>query len=42
VDVGIKDGRIAKIGHPKSTDAYQTFDARGLIVAPGVVDPHCR
>jgi N-acyl-D-amino-acid deacylase len=40
-DVGIKNGRIAKIGHLKSTDASQTFDAAGLIVAPGVVDLHC-
>ncbi len=40
-DLGIKDGRIAKIGYLKSSDAAQTFDASGLIVAPGVVDLHC-
>src|SRR5271154_2387161 len=39
-DVGIKDGRIAKIGHLRSTDAAQTADASGLIVAPGFVDLH--
>ena len=39
-DVGIKDGRIAKIGRLRSTDAAQTIDASGLIVAPGFVDLH--
>src|SRR5271168_621038 len=39
-DVGIKDGRIAKIGHLRSTDAAQTIDASGLVVAPGFVDLH--
>jgi len=40
-DVGIKDGKIAKIGHLKSSDAKQVLDATGLIVAPGVIDLHC-
>ena len=40
-DVGIKDGRIAKIGYLKSSDAARTLDAGGLIVAPGVIDLHC-
>src|SRR5271168_2675268 len=39
-DVGIKDGRIAKIGRLRSTDAAQAIDASGLIVAPGFVDLH--
>ena len=39
-DVGIKDGRIAKIGRLRSTDAAKTLDASGLIVAPGFVDLH--
>ena len=40
-DVGIKAGKIAKIGYLKSSDASQTLDASGLIVAPGVIDLHC-
>jgi N-acyl-D-aspartate/D-glutamate deacylase len=38
-DVGIRDGRIVEIGQitePGTTE----FDATGLMVAPGVVDPH--
>ncbi len=38
-DVGIRDGRIVEVG--TITDpAEMTFDASGLIVAPGVIDPH--
>ena len=40
-DLGIKDGKIAKIGNLKSSDATQTLDASGLIVAPGAIDLHC-
>src|SRR6266446_2202117 len=36
-DVGIKDGRIARL---RSSDADETIDASGLIVAPGFVDLH--
>jgi N-acyl-D-amino-acid deacylase len=39
-DVGIKDGLISKIGRLRSTDAAETIDASGLIVAPGFVDLH--
>ena len=39
-DIGIKDGRIAKIGRLRATDAAKTIDASGLIVAPGFVDLH--
>ena len=39
-DVGIKNGRIARIGRLRSTDADETIDASGLIVAPGFVDLH--
>ena len=38
-DVGIRDGRIVAVGtvdEPAGTE----FDATGLMVAPGVVDPH--
>jgi N-acyl-D-amino-acid deacylase len=40
-DLGIKDGKITKIGNLKSSDAKQTLDASGLIVAPGAIDLHC-
>src|SRR6266478_6499895 len=39
-DIGIKDGKIAKIGHLKSSDAAKVLDASGQIVAPGYVDLH--
>ena len=41
-DVGVRDGRIVTVGEPGSIDedAGETFDATGLIVAPGIVDPH--
>ena len=38
-DVAIKDGRIAAIGAIDG-EATREFDATGLIVAPGIVDPH--
>ncbi len=38
-DVGIRNGRIAKIGRiPDDATADKTIDAAGLIVAPGFVD----
>ncbi len=41
-DVGIRGDRIAFIGDASSAgvSASQTIDARGLIVAPGFIDPH--
>src|SRR5215475_5161716 len=39
-DIGIKNGKIAKIGRLKTSDAKQVLDARGLIVAPGGIDLH--
>ena len=39
-DVGIKNGKIAKIGRLNSSDATKVLDARGLIVAPGGIDLH--
>ena len=38
-DVGISDGRIVEIG-AVTTPGEVEFDATGLIVAPGIVDPH--
>src|ERR1700674_1531923 len=38
-DLALANGRIAEIGRI-SEDAAETIDARGLVVAPGFVDPH--
>lgn len=38
-DVGIRDGRIVVVG-TVAEDAHHVVDATGLVVAPGVVDPH--
>jgi N-acyl-D-amino-acid deacylase len=40
VDVGVKDGRIAKIGRLENDSAREEIDAAGRIVAPGIVDAH--
>ncbi|MCW2549184.1 MAG: amidohydrolase [Mycobacterium sp.] len=40
VDVGIRDGRIAKLGHLDGAVATSEIDATGQIVSPGVVDIH--
>jgi N-acyl-D-aspartate/D-glutamate deacylase len=39
-DLGIKDGRVAKIGRLATASAEQVIDADGCIVAPGFVDLH--
>ena len=39
-DVGIKDGRIARIGRINAAEARTTIDAKGQIVAPGFIDVH--
>ena len=39
-DIGIRDGRIAKVGRVGGADADNVIDADGLIVAPGFVDLH--
>ena len=39
-DVAIKDGRIAGIGRFARSQARETLDAEGLVVAPGIVDLH--
>ena len=38
-DVGIRDGRIVALGRIEEAGATE-FDATGLMVMPGVVDPH--
>jgi dihydroorotase/N-acyl-D-amino-acid deacylase len=37
-DVGIRDGRIAAIGHLGGATARRTLDAAGKVVAPGFID----
>src|SRR6266702_6161258 len=39
-DVGIKDGKIAKLGRLKAHDGYKVIDAAGMNVVPGFVDLH--
>ena len=39
-DLGIKNGRVAKIGHLDAADGDRVIDAEGCIVAPGFVDLH--
>src|SRR5262245_53619977 len=39
-DVAIKDGRIARIGRVAPSEAAQTIDAKGQILAPGFIDVH--
>ena len=41
MDLGVKDGRFARIAPEiPATHALQTFDARGLLAFPGLVDAH--
>ncbi len=39
-DVGIKDGKVAKIGNLKAHQTKKMVDAGGMLVAPGFVDLH--
>ena len=38
-DIGVRNGKIAKIGHITET-ARETIDADGQVVTPGFVDGH--
>ena len=40
VDIGIKDGKIIKIGNLDSVDAETLIDAKGLKIVPGFIDIH--
>jgi len=40
VDVGIRDGRVARLAHLDGCTADQEIDADGAIVAPGIIDAH--
>lgn len=39
-DVGVRDGRIVRIGDLSQATADRVIDASGLIVAPGFIDMH--
>ena len=39
-DVGITDGKVAKIGRIGPGEGARELDATGLVVAPGFVDLH--
>jgi len=39
-DIGVKNGRIAKIGRIRSHEGAKVVDASGLVVAPGFIDLH--
>ena len=39
-DVGIREGRIVKVGDLSTADATQRIDATGLTVSPGFIDLH--
>ncbi len=39
-DVAIRNGRIAHIGRVATSEAAQTIDAKGQILAPGFIDVH--
>jgi N-acyl-D-aspartate/D-glutamate deacylase len=38
VDVGVRDGKVAWLGHLGDAKATEEIDAEGMIVAPGIVD----
>jgi N-acyl-D-amino-acid deacylase len=39
-DVGVTNGRVACVGDLSGERSRQEIDARGLVVAPGVINPH--
>jgi N-acyl-D-amino-acid deacylase len=39
-DIGIRGDRIVLVGDAGATKAVRTIDAKGLVVAPGFIDPH--
>jgi N-acyl-D-amino-acid deacylase len=39
-DIGVRDGRIAEIGSPRTLGGSRVVDAGDRYVAPGFVDPH--
>ena len=39
-DIGIRGDRIVLVGPAGNATAKRTIDAKGLVVAPGFIDPH--
>lgn len=39
-DIAIRDGKIVGVGFFEAEEASEVIDARGRVVAPGIVDPH--
>src|SRR5437764_5696072 len=39
-DVGVEDGRIVTTGRLGGVQAKRKIDAAGMVVAPGIIDPH--
>ena len=39
-DVGVRDGRIVRVGRLAAAAATRTIDVSGLIVMPGIIDVH--
>ena len=40
-DIYIEDNKIIQSPKTKKTNGVEVIDARGLIVAPGLIDMHC-
>src|SRR5215210_4705604 len=39
-DVGVKDGRIARVGRVAASEGARAIDAKGRVLAPGFIDVH--
>ena len=39
-DIGVRDGKIVRIGSISASDADKVIDAGGLVVCPGFIDLH--
>jgi len=39
-DVAVRDGKVAAVGRLDGAGADEEIDAGGLVVAPGIIDPH--
>jgi allantoinase len=40
MDIAVRDGRIVALGEALDARGAERIDARGLVVLPGVIDPH--
>ncbi|MFX0124332.1 MAG: amidohydrolase family protein, partial [Candidatus Hodarchaeota archaeon] len=39
-NIGIRNGKITKIGKVDASQANKIIDANGLVLTPGFIDPH--